>query len=130
MEVNLEINVENLNQVKEALSQFPNELKDSLYRRFQRIANREEKTLKSTSGFQDRTGRLRRELMAVAKYNPLSIEIGTYTPYGIYVAYPHGTWKPIWWLDYIKGLSSRLPNDLREAVDRAVKDFSKKYSGM
>ena len=130
MEVNLEINIENLNQVKEAINQFPNELKESLYRRFQRVANREEKILKSTTGFQDRTGRLRRELMAVAKYNPLSIEIGTYNPYSPYVAYGHGSWRGGFWQEYIIGMASRLPNDLRESVDRAINDFSKKYSGV
>ena len=130
MSVDLEINIENLNQVKDVLSQFPKELKGSLYTRFQRIANREEKILKSTSGFRDRTGRLRRELMAVAKYNPLSIEIGTYTPYGVYVAYPHGTWRPHWWQEYIKGMASRVPNDIKGVLERAVRDFNKKYSGV
>ena len=130
MEVNLEINIENLNQVKEALNQFPIELKNSLYTRMQRIANREEKILKSTTGFQDRTGRLRRELMAVAKYNPLSVEIGTYTPYGTYVAYPHGrSWKPHWWQDYIVGMAFRVPEDIKGVLERTVRDFNNKYKG-
>lgn len=128
MEVNMDIKIDNLNQVKEALNQFPKELNDSLFTRFQRIANREEKILKSTTGFNDRTGRLRKELMAVAKYNPLSIEIGTYTPYSSYVAYGHGTWRGGWWQEYIIGLSSRLPNDIKGALERTVRDFNKKYS--
>lgn len=130
MQVNMEVNIENLNQVKEVLNQYPVELKESVYRKFQRSANREEKILKSTTGFKDKTGRLRRELMAVAKYNPLSIEIGTYTPYGTYVAFGHGTWRPTWWYNYLRGVSSRIPNDIKQALERSVKDFNEKYKSV
>jgi len=130
MNVTLDINIENLNQVKEALSQFPNELKESLYTRYQRIANREEKILKSTVGFKDRTGRLRRELFVAVNYNPLSIEFGTWTPYSPYVAYGHGSFKGGFWQEYIIGMASRVPNDIKNVLERTVNDFNKKYSSV
>ena len=127
MSVELEITLENKEQVKAALTQFPMELKQSVYTRFQRVANREEKILKSTTGFKDRTGHLRRSLAVVARWNPLSLEMGAYAWYAKYVAHGHGTWVGNWWNTYIRELMNRLPDDISQAVDRAVKAFNRRF---
>jgi len=125
----IEFEIENITGVKEAFRQFHMELQESLYRRFQRMANREEKILKSTTGFKDRTGKLRKSLAVVARWKPLGLDVAAYAEYAYWVAHGHGTWKGNWWLTYIKGLMERLPNDATQAMARAVKSFNDKYGG-
>ena len=128
-EVNLEltIDIENLKNVQRALEQFPNELKNSMFRKMQVVSNREEKILKGTSGFKDRTGRSRRSLFVTATYNPVGIEMGSYIPHMVPLAFGHGTWAGGFWEEYIKGMARRLPEDIGSALERTIKEFERKY---
>ena len=128
MNLELSINMENLKQVEQALDQFPIELKEGMHRRMQQSANREEKILKSTTGFRDRTGRSRRSLFATATYNPIGIEIGSFLPHMVPLAYGHGTWLGGFWEEYIKGLAQRMPEDIKNMLERTIRAFMKKYA--
>ena len=96
-ELEIKIEIENANQFTQALKEFSPFMKNELYSGLVRIASKEEKILKSTTGFEDVTGKLRRTLFVTALVNPLGIEMGTYNPYAKYVAYPHGTWRGNFW---------------------------------
>lgn len=125
MTLDLTIEIENAEQVKAALKQFPSMLKEDLYRGFQRIANKEEKILKSTGGFSDRTGRLRRSLYVTATYIPLGLEMGSLARYAVYVAKGHGTWAGNWWNTYLKGMGPRVAEQVARVLKRVVDKFNK-----
>lgn len=125
MSVDIEFRVENAEEVKKALRSFPNELKESLYRSYLRSANKQEKILKATTGFRDRTGHLRRTLIATASYNPLAITIAALADYARYVAYGHGTWKGNWWLTFLRGAIPQIVGDAEKALEATVKRFNR-----
>ena len=126
----LEIKIENIEEFKQALRQFPYMFKEEMYSGFQRIASKEERILKSTGGFQDRTGRLRRSLFATATYRPLGLEMGSYSKYARYVAEGHGTWRGNWWNTYIKGMTPRVVEGVSRVLKRLVRKFNKMFEGM
>ena len=122
--VDFDIEIENLDEVKNVFKQFSREMVFRLFDSFGLTANREEKILKSTIGFRDRTGRLRRDLFVTAVLNPLGIEMGTHTPYAGYVAFGHGTWRGGFWDEYIMGAVPRI----LDSIDRVVRRLTKEYS--
>jgi len=125
--VELELKIENLEEFKQAIKSFSPMLKEGLYSGFQRIANKEEKILKSTAGFQDRTGHLRRSLYVLATYNPLGLEIGALAKYAYWVAFGHGTWRGNWWNSYLREMAPRVAEGVLGVLERTVKRFNKMY---
>ena len=123
-QLELTIEIENAEEFKQALERFGVMFKTEMYSGFQRIANKEERILKSTGGFEDRTGRLRRSLFVVATYKPLGLEMGSTSNYAIYTARGHGTWMGSWWNTYIKGMTVRVV----EGVERLLKRLVDKYN--
>ena len=124
-QLELEINIENVEEFKKALEQFGLMFKNEMYEGFQRIANKEEKILKSTGGFQDRTGSLRRSLFVTATYNPLGMEMGSMSKYAIYTAEGHGTWKGSWWNSYLNGMVPRVVEEVEKVLKRLVNKFNR-----
>jgi len=121
----LTLEIENLVEFKTALNEFRPMLKDMLYRSFQRTANKEEQFLKSTAGFQDRTGHLRKSLYVLATFNPLGLELGALAKYAIYVAEGHGTWRGNWWRTYIRKMTPRVAQSVSDALKRVVRKFNR-----
>jgi len=126
--VELTIEIENIEEFKHAIDKFGYMFKEDMYSGFQRMANKEERILKSTSGFQDRTGHLRRSLFVTATYNPLGLEMGTYSKYAKYVAEGHGTWRGNWWNTYIKGMTIRVVEGTERLLRRLVEKFNREVT--
>jgi len=124
-QLELEINIENVEEFKKALEQFGLMFKNEMYSGFQRITNKEEKILKSTGGFQDRTGSLRRSLFVTATYNPLGMEMGSMSKYAVYVADGHGSWLGNWWKTYLIGMIPRVVEDVEKVLKRLVDKFNR-----
>lgn len=124
-ELEFTIEIENVEEVKKALDQFPIMFKREMYSGFQRIANKEERILKSTGGFDDRSGHLRRSLFVTATYNPLGIEMGSFAKYAKYVAEGHGTWRGNWWNTYLKGMTVRVVEEFERLLNRLVNKFNR-----
>ena len=124
-QLELEINIENVEEFKKALEQFGLMFKNEMYSGFQRIASKEDKILKSTGGFQDRTGRSRRSLFVVATYNPLGLEMGSFLPHMKYLADGHGSWIGNWWKGYLIGMVPRVVEDVEKVLKRLVNKFNK-----
>jgi hypothetical protein len=124
-QLELTIEVDNIEEFKAALNKFGVMFKNEMYSGFQRIANKEEKKLKSTGGFKDRTGHLRRSLFATATYNPLGLEMGSMSKYAIYVAEGHGTWKGNWWNTYLRGMVPRVVEGVTYLLQRLVNKFNR-----
>lgn len=123
-DVEIEVRLDNLPQIMDAFERFPEVMKDTMFRSLQRSANREEKILKSTREFKDRTGYLRRSMAVVARYKPVGIDVNVFAPYGVYVAHAHGTWRPRWWYRFVGGFMERIPRDISNALKRAIKKFN------
>jgi len=122
----LELKIENLEEFKQAINKFGPMLKEELYSGFQRIASKEERYLKATTGFRDRTGHLRRSLYVLATYNPLGLELGALAKYAVYVAQGHGTWRGNFWRTYLHEMTPRVA----EALDRTIKRLVKKFNNL
>ena len=122
----LEIKVKNIKGLLVPLEEFTPIMRRELYNSLLRIANKEERMLKSTLKFTDRTGKLRRSLFIVATFKPLGISGGSFNPYAIYVAYPHGTWSGSWWLSYKRRAIPRILNAIKGAANRIVRKWSKR----
>lgn len=121
MNMEIEVRLDNLDEIRDALNRFPEEMTNSMYRRLQRSAAREEKILKSTREFKDRTGYLRNTMAVVATYRPIGIYANIFAWYAKYVAHAHGTWNPRWWYEFIGGFMTRIPKDLSKALEEVVK---------
>ena len=124
-QLELTIEIENVEEFKKAIDRFGIMFKTEMYDGFQRIANKEDKILKSTGGFEDRTGKLRRSLFVTATYNPLGMEMGSMSKYAVYVAEGHGTWRGNWWNTYIKGMTIRVVEDVERVLKRLVDKFNR-----
>jgi len=124
-ELEISIVIENEEQLKQVLDSFSLEMEGEVYNSLLRTANKEEKILKSTARFTDRTGKGRRSLFVTATFNPLGIEGGSYNPYMKYVAKGHGTWRGNWWETYKKGAIPRIFKDIERAVNKVVKKFNR-----
>lgn len=129
MSLEITFKIENVEEVKRALDRFPVMFKNEMFRGFQRIASKEEKMLKGTSGFQDRTGHLRRSLFVTAMYKPLGLEMGSTSRYAGYVAKGHGTWKGNWWNMYIKDMTPRVVEGISRVLKRLVNKWNKSFRG-
>lgn len=123
--VDMEVRLENLPEVVEAFKQFPVDMKNTMFRSLQISSNREEKILKSTTGFRDRTGHLRSTMAVVARYRPIGIDVDIFARYAKYVAHAHGTWRPRWWYEFVAGFMERIPRGISSALERAVKKFNR-----
>jgi len=123
-ELEIQIELENMQQIKEKLDRFPIELKQTIYRSNQRTANMVEKQLKAVTGFTDRTGKLRRSFYADATFNPLGITFGSLDPKAVYVAYPHGTWQGSWWESFKRRMVPQIIDKIKRAIEKAVRKFN------
>jgi len=119
------LKMENEEQFKKVLAMWPDELRESLFRSMQRTANFTEKELKTTHGFEDRTGHLRRTIYADAIYNPLGINIGVKAKYAIYTEQGHGTWKGGWFTRDMQRIMPLVQEKIMNGLKRAVEKFSK-----
>lgn len=126
MSIEVELVMENNEDVKRALSEFGPELESELFGSYERLAMQEEKMLKSTTGFKDVTGRLRRSLFVVASRFPLGIEFGSYLSYSYYVAMGHGTWFGGWWVDYLSQAVPRVVDAVEKVLERLVGKYNAK----
>lgn len=126
----MSIEIENIPEFKKAINDFGPMLKEDMYRSFQRTASKEDRILKSTSGFKDRTGRSRRSLFVTATWKPLGLEMGSFLPHMKYLAEGHGTWKGNWWATYLRGMTVRVVEDVSRALKRLVTKYNKKYKDM
>lgn len=127
-ELEFEIKVENAGQFTQTMNSFSPYMKNELYSNFVRIASKEENILKGTTGFSDVTGKLRRDLFVTATIHPLGIEGGTFTPYGKYVEYPHGTWRGGFWSTYKNSALPRIFEGISRALNKIVDKFNKDKS--
>jgi len=125
----LTLEIENLKEFKEAIDRFRPMLKNDLYTGFQRVAAKEDRILKGTTGFQDRTGHLRRTLYVLATFRPLGLEIGALAKYAYWVAMGHGTWKGNWWNTYLREMAPRVADALSKILDRIVKKYNRLFGG-
>ena len=123
-ELEIEIKVENMKEMLSIMDNYPVELRQTLYRSFQRTASKVERELKSVTGFTDRTGKLRRSFYADATYNPLGIIFGSLDPKAIFVAYAHGTWPGNWWETFKKRTVPQVIDRVRRGIERAVRKFN------
>jgi len=126
----LEIKIENIEEFKQALRQFPYMFKEEMYSGFQRIASKENRILKSTGGFQDRTGRSRRSLFVTATYRPLGLEMGSFLKHMKWLAEGHGTWKGNWWTTYLRGMTPRVVEGVSRVLKRLVNKYNKIFKEM
>ncbi len=127
-ELEFDIKIENAEEFTQTMNSFSPYMQNELYGEFVRIASKEERTLKSTTGFSDVTGKLRRDLFVTATIHPLGIEGGTYTPYGKYVEYPHGTWRGGFFSNYKNSALPRIFEAIERAVNKIVGKFNKEKS--
>ena len=123
-ELEIEIKVENMKEMLDIVDNCPVEIRQTLYKSFQRTASKVEKELKSVTGFTDRTGKLRRSFYADATYNPLGIIFGSLDPKAIFVAYSHGTWPGNWWETFKKRTVPQVIDRVRRGIERAVRKFN------
>jgi len=123
------IEIENLEEVQGRMKNFSRQLEFRLYDSLLLTAEREEKILKSTPGFRDVTGHLRRSLYVTAVLNPIGIEMGSFASYAAYTAYPHGTWSGGWWDEYISGAVPRILDSIDRAVERLSREFNEEGEG-
>lgn len=128
--IDFEIHVDNLEEFKAALEAFPPMLQNDLYAGFQRIAAREEKILKGTAGFRDRTGRSRRSLYVVATWRPLGIEMGSWLPHMKWLAEGHGTWEGNWWAQFLRDMTPRVVESLQSLLKRVVDKYNTIFGRM
>jgi len=127
MNVELTIKIENAEEFRAAIKKFGPEMKDGLYRGFQRIASKEERILKSTGGFRDRTGHLRKSLYVLATYKPLGLEMGALAKYAYWVAEGHGTWKGNFWNTYLREMTPRVVEGVLRVLKRIVNKLNKMF---
>jgi hypothetical protein len=121
----VDIKIINLDEVKRALKTFGVDMQNELLNALQPIASEEEKFLKSTSGFRDRTGHLRRSMYVTVLYNPPGIEVGVTSNYAVYVAMGHGSWRGNWWLTYLHSAVPRIIDGFEKAVNRMAVKFNR-----
>jgi hypothetical protein len=124
MSLEVELITENAEEVKAAFERFGPALESSLFQAYERAAMSEEKNLKATIGFSDRTGRLRRSLYVVAVRYPLGLEFGSHLGYAVYVAMGHGTWLGGWWVQYLSEAVPRVLEAINSALERLTRKFS------
>ena len=129
-EVEVTIDLENVEEFKAALREFGPMFKSEMYSGLQRIANKEERELKSTAYFNDITGRSRRSLFVTATYNPLGLEMGSWLPHMKYLAFGHGTWEGNWWTKYTKGMIPRVTEGISDILNRLVRKYNNRFKGM
>ena len=123
--IEFDIKFENIKEVQDLLRQFPIEMKEEVFRSFQRTAAKQEKELKATTGFRDVTGKLRRTLFVVATYNPLGIEMGSWSDYAKYVAEGHGTWLGNWWETFKRRSIPEISISIEKALTRIVEKYNR-----
>jgi len=123
----MEVNLENLEEFKAALKEFSPELKDSMFMSFQRLASKLEREFKGTTGFKDKSGKLRRSIFCTATYEPLGLEYGALAPYAGYVEHGHGTWKGGWLRNMVVSKWAQINEAIKRALEKAIKKYQSKY---
>lgn len=120
--VDFEIELENVEEVKAFFRRFGDKMDFAIYDSLMITANKEERILKGTMGFSDKTGHLRRSLFVTAVLNPLGIEMGSYAKYAPYVAYGHGTWIGGFWDDYVMEAVPRILDSIDRSLNRLIRE--------
>lgn len=124
MSFEMEIEFENADDIRNAIDKFGNDLEFGLYDGFIRASSREENILKSTTGFQDRTGHARRSLVVTAVLHPLGIEISALAKYSYWLEFGHGTWVGGWFREYLREAIPRIMRDVSNILNKLVDKFN------